>query len=210
MGAELIGIVGHTSRLAQIETLAQQVEADYISIDDGTLGCDGSHRKVLTRLANSDDPWAIILEDDAQPINNFTEQATLALAAAPTPIVSFYLGTSRPPSYQARIQAATTNADHIHYLQARRLLHAVAYAIHTELIPDFLGYQSARPIDEAITAWANHHGHGITHTWPSLTDHEDGPTLFAHPDGAPRTKPRKAWRVGTRETWDGTAVRVMG
>ncbi len=195
-----IGIVGHTARQTAAERLADQLGADVLSIDDGTLGCNRNHHHVWTQLAHNPTPWALVLEDDAEPIDDFHKHTAAALIAAPTPIVSLYLGTGRPVAWQTRIQQATTRADQAHacYITATHLLHAVAVAIRTDLIPDMLNHlPPGKPIDIAISLWARAKGHGIAYTWPCLVDHKDGPSLVKHTYN-PRSQPRKAWR--TRNT----------
>ncbi|AEK07863.1 glucosyltransferase [Mycobacterium phage Yoshi] len=196
-----IGIVGHTSRLTKAEALADTVQADYLSIDDGTLGCEGNHRKVWTHLAQRDTDWTVVLEDDAVPCNNFREQLTQALTAAPTPIVSLYLGRQRPYAYQHRIEATITTP--ACWLLAPRLLHAVAVAIHTNHIPDMLNSLPPRTsIDRAISTWTD----TVAYTNPSLVDHSDNGTV-AHPPGT-RQPGRVAWRFGTRDRWTRDAVHL--
>ncbi|AGT12207.1 glycosyltransferase [Mycobacterium phage Jabbawokkie] len=196
-----IGIVGHISRLSMAETLANTVDADYLSIDDGTLGCEGNHRKVWNTLAQQHTDWAVVLEDDAVPCNNFRAQLTQALAVAPTPIVSLYLGRQRPYAYQHRIEATINTT--ANWLLAPRLLHAVAVAIHTNHIPDMLNSLPPRTsIDRAISTWTD----TVAYTNPSLVDHSDNGTV-AHPPGT-RQPGRVAWRFGTRDRWTRDAVHL--
>ncbi len=108
-----IGVVAHTSRLDRAKELQQKVKAEFISIDDGTLGCNRNHHHVWNQLSHSPTHWALVLEDDALPVDRFRAQAAAALGAAPTPIVSLYLGTSRPASWQYSIRQAVTRADRV-------------------------------------------------------------------------------------------------
>jgi GR25 family glycosyltransferase involved in LPS biosynthesis len=210
----MIGIVAHTARAEQALTLAQTLGA-YINIDDGTLGCDGNHKKVWAHLYNeTSDDWLIVLEDDAVPVDDFLTQAEAALAAAPTPVVSFYLGRHHIPTidWEQRKQEAILRADiaDAHWITTNHLLHAVAVAIrrdylvsmyrHLETLPLVL------PIDEAITHWMHNRGVAMSYTWPSLVDHADQPTLFRHPDKLPRPPGRVAYRTGTHTTWTDKAV----
>ena len=94
----MIGIVAHTARAEHAHTLMDQVGAAYTSVDNGTLGCNGNHKQVWTWLNNHTDEWAIVLEDDSLPTPDFLHQATQALAVAPSPIVSFYLGKHHIPT----------------------------------------------------------------------------------------------------------------
>ena len=203
-----IAVVAHTARLAQAEQLANQVGAVYMTIDDGTLGCNRNHTKAWQwHHRNTTTPWAIALEDDAQPIKDFHNQLTQALTHTPTPITSLYLGRQRPPQWQAHIRRATHKADQMGatYITHTHLLHAVAVAIRTDLLGPLLTHHTTKPIDEHITHWAMEHGHSIAYTWPSLVDHADGPTLVSHRDGHRRTPGRRAWRTGPAH-WTPTAV----
>lgn len=211
----MIGIVAHTARFQQADRLADKVNADYMSVDDGTLGCDGNHKKVWAHLYNhSDDDWLIVLEDDAVPVDDFTAQAAAALAASPSPVVSFYLGRHHLPELDWEKRKLDTidkaQAEDANFITTNHLLHAVAVAMrrdhvtsmyhHLETLPLVL------PIDEAITHWMHNRGVTVSYTWPSLVDHADQPTLFRHPDKLPRNPGRIAYQTGTRDTWTDKAV----
>jgi len=207
-----VGVVGHTSRTEQAIALAHNQSA-HLSLDDGSLGCTGNHLRALEHLATLGSQYAVILEDDAQPVDNFTDQLTQALQAAPqchyddgpqpAPILSFYLGTGYPRYWQPGIGKAIQKADALNapWILSEHLLHAVAYAIRTDLIPDLLANAQQLPIDDLITDWARTNGHPVAYTFPSLADHQDGPTVI--PARAERQHPRRAWRTGTRTTWHG-------
>lgn len=184
------------------------MQAAHLAIDDGTLGCEGNHHRVWSHLAHSGAYWTVVLEDDALPVPFFRDQLSDALAKSPASIVSLYLGRSRPPQWQKRIERATyaAKAHDASFILHTRLLHCVGVAIKSRLVTDMLavtGTAACRglPMDEAISAWARAHHYGVAYTWPSLVDHADGPTLAFHRDHAPRTAPRKAWSVGTRKRW---------
>lgn len=205
-----IAIVAHLERRHQAEQLRNQTGAHYIHWDNGKLGATQSHHNTWQTLRDhATTPWSVVLEDDAQPVHDFTHQLDAALAAAPAPIVSLYLGRQRPPQYQTRIQTALAQAKHAgaHWITAPKLLHAVAIAIQTHLLPTLLNHQSTTlPPDERISAWARHHQHTIAYTIPSLTNHADGQTLIKHRDGQPRPPGRTAWTTGTRPHWNNKAV----
>jgi len=203
-----IGVVAHTSRTAEAKQLARTVKADFVSMDNGLMGCDENHKTVQRHLSALPATWSIVLEDDAIPVDKFRSQAAQALMMAPTPIVSFYLGKRRPPHWQNRAcaavaQAANTDAS---WILCTHLLHAVGYAIRTELLPSLIDHHSTRPSDEHITSWAKQHRHPISYTFPSLVDHADLPTIVDHPDGQTRHPGRKAWYAKPRDTWTTKAV----
>ena len=203
-----IGIVAHTARAAEAKALNRAVKADFVSIDNGQMGADNNHYTVQGLLAEFPSTWSVILEDDAQPVDEFRAQAQGALIMAPAPIVSFYYGMQRPQHWQRRMEKALTeaNAYNTNWIISTHMLHAVGYAIRTELLPSLLRHESNLPVDQHIGDWARRYGHTIAYTNPSLVDHLDIPTIVDHPDGQPRRPGRKAWQVGTRTHWTTEAV----
>ena len=206
----MIGIVSHVSRREQAERLALKVNADYVSEDDGTLGCEGNHRRVWEWLAATADTWSVVLEDDALPVDGFTYQLEQALSVAPTPIASLYLGQGQPRQWQDRIYQAIHAAeqDNACWIVGKRLLFGVAVCIKTDLISSMLACidTSTRPIDFAIKDWAVQAGHDICFPTPSIVDHADGPTLITDRTDTTRDMPRTAWRIGERERWTSKQV----
>jgi GR25 family glycosyltransferase involved in LPS biosynthesis len=207
-----IGIVAHTKRAEQAHELMETVGAAYMSIDDGTLGCELHHRKVwMWHVDNTHTEWAINLEDDAVPVENFREQVQQALAVSPAPIVSLYLGKHHIPTldWEQRKQQAIANIGDAHWLITNQLLHAVAVAIRTDILPDIISHAAQLgdffPNDEAISHWAANNSR-VAYTWPSLVNHADQPTLFVHHDKLPRPPGRIAYHTGTRPHWTDKAV----
>lgn len=203
-----IGIVAHSSRSGHARALAKTAGATFISFDDGLLGCEGNHRAVQNHLVNLPSTWSVILEDDAEPIDHFRDQLAAALPMAPTPIVSLYLGQKRPAPWVHRVPDALARAEQAgaHWIVASRLLHAVGYAIRTDLLASLLDHESPLPVDEHISQWARRYGHTVCYTTPSLVDHADMPTIVVHRDGQERTPGRKAWAVGGHSLWNSTSV----
>lgn len=203
-----IGVVAHTKRAAQAKALQRDVRADVISFDSGLIGCAGNHQMLREHLAALPSQFSVVLEDDAAPIAGFRAQLEAALQAAPTPIVSFYLGRMRPASWMPTVEDALARANQAaaHWITSSRLLHAVAYAIRTDLLDSLQAHSSDLSADRHISHWAQHHGHLISYTVGSLVEHRDGPTLFVHPDGEDRPPGRTAWQLGGHDTWTSTAV----
>lgn len=172
-------------------------------MDDGALGCNRNHLKAWTWLQDSPQPWSVVLEDDAVPVEDFRTQLTQALQVAPHPVVSLYLGTGHPIHQQSRIKRALDRAADAHWLTGTTVNHAVALAIKTELIPQMLPRitRSNYPIDQAISMWAKH----CAYTLPSLVNHNDHPSL----SGRRRSQYlRHAWCTGTHEQWNDQTVRL--
>lgn len=203
-----IGIVAHTSRTTQAKRLTATVKADFISIDNGLLGCDGNHVAVQRHLSALSSDWSIVLEDDALPVDGFRRQVGKVLGVAPAPVVSLYLGRLRPPHWQKRVGAALASAASTGacWVVGDRLLHAVGYCVRTDLLPDLADFESEFPSDQRVSAWVRARGLSVGYSVPSLLDHADGVSVAAHPDGQPRPAGRCAWQVGVRDVWTSTSV----
>lgn len=196
-----VGVVAHTSRVAEAKALTRMVGADFVSVDNGILGGDANHVAVQRHLAGLGGDWSVVLEDDAVVVPGFREQLASALEVAPGPVVSLYLGRLRPPQYQRRLGLMTAHADKAGacWLSAPHMLHAVGYAIRRDVLPSLLEFDCDSPADERIGLWRG--GEPVFYCWPSLVDHADLPTVTAHPDGQVRCPGRVAWRAGVRDVW---------
>lgn len=202
-------VVAHTARLDEATTLAKTIGA-VVTLDHGDTGAGANHLRAWDLTTDVDSEWAAVLEDDAQPVPDFTTQAEAALSAAPEPVVSFYLGRTRPVRWQDRISLGCIQADRAgaHWLTTTHTLHAVALAIHTDLREDWMDWANSSdlPPDERMAAWCLARGHRVAYTWPSLVDHADGPTLVQHTRTGNTIGPRIAWRTGIRHAWTPAAT----
>jgi len=213
-----IGIVAHATRAVVAKKLNRTVRADFISIDNGLMGCEGNHWAVQHHLVNLGADFSVVLEDDAEPVDGFRDQLSAALKSAPetAAVLSFYLGRKRPPPHQGTIGRAlqAAQATGAHWLLGNRLLHGVAYAIRTEHLPSLLEFTTRlpTPIDQHITVWARETlgRQSVAYTVPSLCNHADIPTVIArHPDGKPRPPGRVAWQTGRRDHWASSSVPLL-
>lgn len=172
----------------------------------------------MFQLSRTPADWYVILEDDAEPIENFKAQLAQALRHAPTQVVSLYLGRSNPTHWQPTIERALVAAqarpdDPAAWIVAKHLLHCVGYAVRADILPSIFGHLNpliATPVDEQITGWCAHERVLVSYTVPSLVDHADGPSVMAaHCDGKPRSQPRKAWITGGRDKWKTRSILMM-
>ena len=186
-------VVGHHSRIGHAQRLAALLDA-YLLIDDGNRGANWNHRRTIEWAAEQ--PCrVVVLEDDALPVEGFTEKVTDWLARFPDDMLSFYLGTGRPPQYQKEIAdrlivADKTQAD---YITLPRLIHGVCYSVPPQHINRVLSrWDNSKPADYAVgDAW----GGAVVYPCYSLVDHTDFESVECHPDSAPRTERRRAWRL---------------
>lgn len=121
-------VVGHHSRSEHAQHLAALLDA-HLLIDDGNHGANWNHRRAL-EWAASQPCRVVVLEDDALPVLGFSEKVTDWLTRFPDDMLSFYLGTGRPPQYQKEIAGMLVEADRVNadYLVLRKLIHGVCYS----------------------------------------------------------------------------------
>ncbi|EMD6792872.1 hypothetical protein R7W82_000822 [Enterobacter hormaechei] len=190
----LIAIVAHHSRRAMANDLASELEADSIFMDEHSAGANANHLRALSWAAEQSDR-VIIIEEDALPVDGFRDKAQDWLTRFPDNLCSFYLGTGRPPQYQMQVAerlivADKTRAD---YITLSRLIHGVCYSVPPEHVQRVLSrWDNSKPADYAVgDAW----GGSVIYPCYSLVDHADGEPVERHPDSAPRTERRRAWRL---------------
>jgi hypothetical protein len=212
-----IGIVAHYDRYERATRLADVVGAEVIAVDRGGVGAGANHEVCYEWLAETNAPWSVIIEDDALPCKGFRDQLQQVLLSSPTNILSLYLGRTRPPHWQPSI-AKVVGGDH-HYLIGTELLHHVAVAIRTPMIPSMLhhlrtdnAYRLGKmPIDEAVGRYARASGTRIGYSHPSIVNHDASlPTVITRHLSQHKTEsgtrtdrlPRQAWAFGVRNSWD--------
>ncbi|AON96985.1 glucosyltransferase [Mycobacterium phage Tonenili] len=212
-----IAVVACQSRQRRAENLAQAVGAEFVAVDDGTLGPGANHDVAWRWLDDSGGEWSVVLEDDAIPVAGFRGQLAAVLKAAPSPIVSLYLGRSRPPHWQLSIMQVI-NCDE-HFLLGSTLLHHVAVAIKTDLIFDMLAERDRHlPVDESIGTWARGREIPVAYAHPSIVDHEHRlpTTILERTSGyagetgrrGSSREVRKAWTLGSRKVWGSTTRQI--
>ncbi|MBY4585244.1 hypothetical protein K6M48_12640 [Enterobacter hormaechei] len=186
-------VVGHHSRTGHAQRLAALLDA-HLLIDDGSHGANWNHRRAL-EWASEQTCRVVVVEDDAMPVDLFFTPVTSWLKRFPDSLISFYLGTGRPPQYQIQIAerlivADKTQAD---YITLPRLIHGVCYSVPPEHVHRVLSrWDNSKPADYAVgDAW----GGSVIYPCYSLVDHADGEPVERHPDSAPRTERRRAWRL---------------
>lgn len=186
-------VVGHVSRIVHAQRLAAMLDA-HLLIDDGNHGANWNHRRALEWAAEQT-CRVVVLEDDAIPVPLFAELVVDWLTRFPEALVSFYLGTGRPPQYQIQIAerlivADKTQAD---YITLPRLIHGVCYSVPPQHIERVLSrWDSSKPADYAV---GDAYDGAVVYPCYSLVDHADGESVERHPDSAPRTERRRAWRL---------------
>lgn len=186
-------VVGHVSRIGHAQRLAALLNA-HLLIDDGSRGANWNHRRAIEWAAEQA-CRVVVLEDDALPVHGFTEKVADWLARFPDDMLSFYLGTGRPPQYQKEIADWLIAADksRADFITLQRLIHGVCYSIPPQHLNRVLSrWHSSKPADYAV---GDAYGGAVVYPCYSLVDHADGEPVERHPDSAPRTERRRAWRL---------------
>lgn len=201
-----ITICAHPTRETQAGKLAAELGAT-ICMDDDSYGQGVNHDRALILANNMEDAdWAIVVEDDAIPVDTFTTQIQSALANCPTNVASLYLGRHYPRRHQPRIPTLLQSDPH--WIVHDELRHGVCVAIRPRLITPLLTIVENihdLPADYRWGYGLRQLGQPIAYSNPSLVDHDDSQPVITHnPNGTPRvrTNSRTAWNPGARETWD--------
>lgn len=186
-------IVAHHSRLDAVMNLKQMLNAHFL-LDDKDGGANANHRRAI-EWASIQDCRVVILEDDAVLVDGFINKVSAWLSRFPDDLLSFYLGTGRPPQYQREIAGMLVDADRTRadYLVMSRLIHGVCYSLPQHKIPQILErWDRTLAADYAV---GDAYGGRVIYPCYSLVDHADLPTVERHPDNEPRTERRRAWRL---------------
>lgn len=192
-----IVIVAHHARRAQAEQLASDLNA-HVIMDEVGRGALWGHRKALEWAAQQPER-VVIVEDDALPVDGFRDKAVTWLKRLPDDLVSFYLGTGRPPQYQGQIAHLLRRAEQWREEQITlpQLIHGVCYSIPVDKVGAVLSkIPSSGAADFAIgNAWQQLTRKPVVYPVRSLVDHDDGASVEVHPDGQARTELRRAWQL---------------
>lgn len=186
-------VVGHNSRFASASLLAGELGA-HLLIDEGNHGANWNHRRAIEWAAEQT-CRVVVLEDDALPVPGFADKVADWLARFPDDMMSFYLGTGRPPQYQKEIAGMLVDADRVcgDHIVMSKLIHGVCYSPPQNRLPRMLSaWNTTLAADYAV---GEAYGGRVVYPCYSLVDHADLPTIERHPDNEPRTERRRAWRL---------------
>lgn len=202
-----IHVVAHIKRQEMAEKLAKVVSADHVWVDNGELGEWRNHLRAWKKAATSTATHAVILQDDAVPIEDFRSHVEEAIARRPTELISLYLGTHRPRREETLRAVAEADESEASWIESDTLHWGVAVVVPVDLIDEILTtiHRSRLPYDQRIGAWATATNRPVYYTWPSLVDHADEPTVIK--GRTPTQGIRVAHRTGV-PTWNDRTVRI--
>ena len=192
-------VIDHHSRRHQANQLAYLLDA-HLLIDEGDNGANWNHRRAI-EWASLQDCRVVIMEDDALLLPGFTESVREWVTRFPDNLISFYLGTGRPPQYQQQIAASLIEADkrRSDYITMDRLIHGVCYSPPVSGLSRIMqNWNRTKAADYAV---GDALGSKVIYPCYSLVDHADGVTVERHPDNQPRIERRRAWRLAGHVEW---------
>lgn len=187
-------VVTHPSRRANVDKIASAVDGTVICVvDHDGNGASAMHKyanKVACRMCN-EDTRAIIMEDDAIPVVGFTEKALAAINKYPGKMVSFYLGTSRPASWQRQVDNELAKDPGAEVIRLPKLIHGVGYTMPEAMYSRVsIDMNTKRPADFAVSeSFTNPE---VIYLVKSLVQHADGVSVESHADGQLRKEKRVA------------------
>lgn len=193
-------VVGHHSRRHQASQLAHLLDA-HLLMDEGDNGANWNHRRAIG-WASQQECRVVIMEDDALLLPGFTDSVREWVTRFPDHLISFYLGTGRPPQYQQQIAASLIDADKRRgdYITMDRLIHGVCYSPPVNGLSRIMqNWNRTKAADYAV---GDALGGKVIYPCYSLVDHADGETVERHPDNQPRVERRRAWRLASLPVWN--------
>ena len=192
-------VVGDHRRLDRATSLANDLCASLALDKDGRWGPGVNHMRAWILGNTTKCDWICVLEDDAVLCTEFLKHAEEALRNAPSPLVSFYLGTNYPSNKAARAEAEVSAAVEAErdWITLPSLNHGVCIALRQEHVNSMIEYatKSKRPIDEAINEWSQMRRIKTSYPTYSLVDHLDEDILITNSqrsDRQERLLPRRA------------------
>lgn len=189
------GVVNHPARKLWGRALAadlMRVGRTTIAYDERLEGAEANHARALS-LAGPRADWHMVIEDDAVLSSRFGELLPRALKKYPGHIVSAYTGRRFPRHRQDDfIRAAASGNDFI----TDYVAHGVANAYPVGMVEDLIDWidPDGIPVDEQVSAFAQHHGVPVVYLMPSLVDHRDEGSVLPSTEWQPRSPGRIAHR----------------
>ena len=184
-------VVGHVERMNWIEKLQEVFPACSAVIDYRDRGALQGHISAL-EVAAKMRGRTIIMEDDAIPVQGFAALSERWFDRHPDDLISFYLGTGRPPQWQPRVDKALAVRGALDYIKLPQLIHGVCYSVPEDRLPTVLAKLKRTVTKEADYAIGNAWGGPVVYPVESLVEHRDDGTVEKHADGMPRVEKRVA------------------
>ena len=163
--------MAHPDRMRLVPKLERALKAG-VTWDERQDRWD-TGRRAWKALIDSEAEYGCVIQDDAVLCKAFTEVLPRALAHVPprSPLV-LYAGTA--------IRAQTRHLPPTSFLVLRNIIWGPGIVMPTKLIEEVLAYGERYRIanyDLRLSKWFERTGTPVYYTWPSLVDHQNGPSL---------------------------------
>lgn len=176
--------MAHRKRARMVGELVDRlgVDADRVVWDRNNDRWDTGTR--AWRHHDPDADWHLVLQDDAVVCRDLVRGLGKALDRVPaSATVSLYLGNKGVGR-----TAAALVPDGVSWVRMPRLVWGVAMCVPVYTITDMLRWcRSVTGIENYDTRVGLYYRNAVSwpswHTWPSLVDHADSPSLIGHRDG---------------------------
>ena len=187
-------VVTHPYRRRNVDKIAEAIDGQvYCVVDRQGVGASENHRRAIQAAAalTNDTRRVIIMEDDAIPVVGFTEKALAAINGHPDGILSLYLGTSRPRTWQIKVDGLLQRNPSAETITLPKLIHGVCYTMPKIMFTEVAAMMNTkRPADFAVSeVFADP---GVVYCVKSLVQHADGESVESHTDGQLRNEKRVA------------------
>lgn len=165
--------------MRRAEALAASVSADHVWVDHGYHGEWKNHKRAWESARDSGKKWAVVLQDDALPVDDLRKHVMDAVSHKPDEMISLYVGTHRPRKHQVIAAVEMAESQSASWLMANTLMWGVGVVLPTSRIQEVLDTtQKCRlPYDQRLGFWVEQTDRSVYYTWPSLVDHADEETV---------------------------------
>lgn len=190
-------IVASPARSEHAERLAS-ITGGQVYMDWENEGAKWNHLNALRTPAGKDTTHLLIIEDDSDPVDAWLAKVKKVIALYPEELVSLYLGTGRPVSWQERVDAILVNQPTIGFLRFSDLFHGVAYIVPTGVadLTEVFSQPVATPAADFAVGrlWLRATGKkDIIYSARSIFDHLDQPPVKGDSRPYIERRARRLW-----------------
>lgn len=204
-------VVAHVSRFEMATALGSLVGAQHVWVSEESTvkGEWRNHARALKMALSTECTHAVILQDDAVPVDRFKRLVYEAVEQRPDDVIGLYVGTYRPAALAVLEAVHTAEETGASWLRSRDLHWGVGTVFPTSLIKEMTSWcaeHSKLPYDQRVSEWLRLVERPVYYTWPSLVDHADTPTVIK--GRVKNTPARVAHRVGA-PVWNDRVVDII-
>lgn len=187
-------IMAHPVRQSRAEQLVYRLEDHGVSIvwDTTNTVWDTGRQAWLAGIGSPYTHWMVI-QDDALVCRDLIPGVEQALRyTSPSSPLSLYVGQSRPFADYVESLVQKAENSQASFITTNKINWGVGIVVPTVQIAAMIDYcdrRSDKMYDRRLGKWFLHQGIRVWHTWPSLVDHRNGPSVLGH-----RREDRRAHR----------------